>query len=170
MCTYFCIYIFGPRGRVLPEEQIIAWLVNRCPSFHRPQRFIADIEKPAIGLTDIFISLPISSWFGDPRNTSKLLIMLFSPTTIVIVCRDTAVGIATGYRLDDRGVRVRVLVGSRIFYSPCRPDRLWGTLRPGILSPEVKRSWSEADHSPPTSAEVKKIWTHISTPPYAFMA
>jgi hypothetical protein len=29
-------------------------------------------------------------------------------------------------RLDDPGVGVRVSVGSRIFTSPCRPDRLWG--------------------------------------------
>jgi hypothetical protein len=38
----------------------------------------------------------------------------------------SAVGIATGYGLDDRAVGVRVSVGSRIFSSPCRPDRLWG--------------------------------------------
>jgi hypothetical protein len=30
--------------------------------------------------------------------------------------RDIAVGIATGYGLDDRGVGVRVPVGSRIFF------------------------------------------------------
>jgi hypothetical protein len=29
---------------------------------------------------------------------------------------------------------------------------------------------SEADHSPPASAEVKKIWVYTSTPPYANMA
>jgi hypothetical protein len=40
--------------------------------------------------------------------------------------RDSSVGIATGYGLDDRGVGVRVTVGSRIFFSPRRPDRLWG--------------------------------------------
>jgi hypothetical protein len=40
--------------------------------------------------------------------------------------RDSVVGIATGYGLDDRGVGVRVPVGSRIFSSPRRPDRLWG--------------------------------------------
>jgi hypothetical protein len=40
--------------------------------------------------------------------------------------RDSSVGIATGYGLDDRGVGVRVQVGSRIFSSPSRPDRLWG--------------------------------------------
>jgi hypothetical protein len=39
--------------------------------------------------------------------------------------QDSSIGIATGYGLDDWGVRVRVPVGSRIFSSP-RPDRLWG--------------------------------------------
>jgi hypothetical protein len=39
---------------------------------------------------------------------------------------DSAVGIATGYRLDNREVGVRVPVVSRIFTSPCHPDRLWG--------------------------------------------
>jgi hypothetical protein len=36
--------------------------------------------------------------------------------------RDSAVGIATGYGLDDRGVGVRVPEGSRILSSPHRPD------------------------------------------------
>jgi hypothetical protein len=40
----------------------------------------------------------------------------------------------------------------------------------GALSPGVKRSGREADHSTPTSAEVKKTWVYTSTPPYAFMA
>jgi hypothetical protein len=38
--------------------------------------------------------------------------------------RDGAVGIAVGYGLDDRGVGVLVPLGSRIFSSPCCPDRL----------------------------------------------
>jgi hypothetical protein len=46
--------------------------------------------------------------------------------------RDSAVGLATGYGLDDRGVGVRVSVGSRIFSSLNRPDRLWGP--PNLLS------------------------------------
>jgi hypothetical protein len=41
------------------------------------------------------------------------------------VSRDRVVSIATGYGLDDRGVGVRVPVGSRIFSSR-RPDRFWG--------------------------------------------
>jgi hypothetical protein len=46
--------------------------------------------------------------------------------------RDSSVGIATGYGLDDRGVGVRDPVESRIFSSPSRPDRLWGP--PNLLS------------------------------------
>jgi hypothetical protein len=46
--------------------------------------------------------------------------------------RDSAVGIVTGCWLDDQGVGVRVLVGAKIFISPCRPDRLWGL--PSLLS------------------------------------
>jgi hypothetical protein len=40
----------------------------------------------------------------------------------------------------------------------------------GGFSPGVKLQGREADHSPPTSAEVKKIWIYASTPPYAFNA
>jgi hypothetical protein len=40
--------------------------------------------------------------------------------------RDSVVGIATGYRLDDLGIGVRVPVRSRIFSPPNRPERLWG--------------------------------------------
>jgi hypothetical protein len=64
------------------------------------------------------------------------------------------VGIAASYGLDDRGVRVRVPVGSRIFSFPNHPDRLWG---PPTLSTGVKRPGREVDHSHSTSAEVKKM-------------
>jgi hypothetical protein len=46
--------------------------------------------------------------------------------------RDSAVGIATGYRLDGRGVQIRFPVCSRIVCSPQRPDRLWDS--PSFLS------------------------------------
>jgi hypothetical protein len=36
--------------------------------------------------------------------------------------------------------------------------------------PGVKRPRREADHSPPTSAKIKKMWICASTPPYTFMA
>jgi hypothetical protein len=42
--------------------------------------------------------------------------------------RESVVGIATGYGEDDGGIRVRVPVGSKIFSSSRRLDRLWGPL------------------------------------------
>jgi hypothetical protein len=61
-------------------------------------------------------------------NTSQYYIYIY------MVSRDSAVGIATSYWLDDRGVGVRVPVGLRlnIFSFPCRPHRLWGP--PNLLS------------------------------------
>jgi hypothetical protein len=35
----------------------------------------------------------------------------------------------------------------------------------GALTPGVKRSGREADHSPPSSAEVKNTWRYTPTPP-----
>jgi hypothetical protein len=40
----------------------------------------------------------------------------------------------------------------------------------GALSLGVKRQGREAHHSPPTSAEVKKLGIYTSTPPHVFMA
>jgi hypothetical protein len=66
--------------------------------------------------------------------------------------------------------------GWEFFSSPPRSDRLWGP--PSLLSKGhqwvfpwgVKRRKHEADHSPPSSAEVKNAWKYTSTPQYAFMA
>jgi hypothetical protein len=44
------------------------------------------------------------------------------------------------------------------------------TMGTGGSFPGVKRPERVADHSPPISAEVKKMWIYTSTPPYAFMA
>jgi hypothetical protein len=88
--------------------------------------------------------------------------------------RDSVVGVATGYGLDDRGVGVWVPVGSTIFSTssrlalgPTQPPLQWV---PGAFSPGVKRPGHEADHSAPTNVEGKKMWIHTATPPYAFMA
>jgi hypothetical protein len=40
----------------------------------------------------------------------------------------------------------------------------------GALSSGVKRPGREADHSSPSSPDVKYAWSYISTPPYVFMA
>jgi hypothetical protein len=33
----------------------------------------------------------------------------------------------------------------------------------------IKRPRREADHSPPTSAEIKNMWIYTSIPPYVFI-
>jgi hypothetical protein len=51
--------------------------------------------------------------------------------------RDSIVGIATSYGLDDRRVWVRALIWSRIFSSPRRPERFWGS--PSLLANGYRR-------------------------------
>jgi hypothetical protein len=92
-----------------------------------------------------------------------------------MIFRDSAVGIATGYGLEDRGVGFRVPVGSRIslLQDVQTGSGVHTTSYPmgtGGFSPRVKRPGREADHSPSASAEVKKMWIHTSIPPNAFIA
>jgi hypothetical protein len=91
--------------------------------------------------------------------------------------RDISVGIALGYGLKDRGSRVRFPAGAGNFSlhhcvqngSGAHPASCpMGT---GVLSLGVKRSGREADHSYPSSTEVKKMSGAIPPlPQYAFMA
>jgi hypothetical protein len=77
--------------------------------------------------------------------------------------RDSSVGIALGYGLDDRGVlgfdSLRGLgiflftTGSRTALGPTQPLIQWVL---GVLSLGVKQPGREADHSLPSSAEVKE--------------
>jgi hypothetical protein len=76
--------------------------------------------------------------------------------------RHRSVSIAIGYGLDNRGSGVRFLTGagnfsphtaSRTALGPTQPPIQWV---PGALSLGVKRLGREAEHSPPTSAEVKE--------------
>jgi hypothetical protein len=89
--------------------------------------------------------------------------------------QESVVGIATGYGLDDGGVGIRVPVRSKMFFSARLSRQALGFTQPpiqwvpGALSTGVKRPGREADHSPPASAEVKKMWIYTSTPPYAFI-
>jgi hypothetical protein len=82
---------------------------------------------------------------------------------------DSAVGIATGYGLDGQGVGVRGPVGER------SPRPVLGTTELPIqrisnaLSPGVKRPGQEAEHSPPTSAEVKNTYIYTCTLTLVFM-
>jgi hypothetical protein len=82
--------------------------------------------------------------------------------------RESSVVIATRLwagRLEFWGL---ILGGSwKIFSSSPRPERLWSPpshLPNGYLSLGVKWPGREADHSAPSSAEVKE-WSYTSTPP-----
>jgi hypothetical protein len=83
--------------------------------------------------------------------------------------RDSSVGIVTAYGLNDRGVGVRVSIGSRIFsffcisrpaLRPTQPPIEWV---PGFPR-GVKRPERETDHSPPNSGKVNKMWIYTATP------
>jgi hypothetical protein len=89
--------------------------------------------------------------------------------------RDSSVGIALGYRLDDHGFRVRFPAGAGNFFLHHRAQNGSGApTQPliqcvlGALSLRVKRPGREADHSPPSSAEVKEcveLYLHSSNTP-----
>ena len=62
---------------------------------------------------------------------------------------------------------------SIFFKSPCLalgPSQLYIRLVPGAVSPDVKQPVHEADHSCPSSAEVKNEWRYTSVPSYALQA
>jgi len=72
------------------------------------------------------------------------------------------------YGLDFRGFESRQGLGiflfttaSRPALGPTQPPIQWV---PGALSLGLKLPGREADHSPPSSAEVKNVWSYTSTP------
>jgi hypothetical protein len=78
---------------------------------------------------------------------------------------DSALGIATGYGLDDRGIGVRVSVGSRIFSASSKPA-LGPTQPPIQWISGVKRPGSEADLSQLVPRSRKRA--HIHPLPHTF--
>jgi hypothetical protein len=84
--------------------------------------------------------------------------------------RSSAVGIATGCGQDEWRVEFLVTIRSNIFSPPRRSDWFWEI--PSLL---YSGYWGyspgqTADHSPPTSTEMKKTWNYTSTPPYVFIS
>jgi hypothetical protein len=123
-----------------------------------------------------FPELYILALHTDLHNSSSSPHNEITETTYRVRSRDSSVGIATGYGLDDWAVRVKnpgkdknfiFSTSSRPALGSTQPPIQWV---PGALSPEVKRQGREDDHSPPTCVEVKKMWIYTSTLPYAFMA
>jgi hypothetical protein len=91
------------------------------PSFADKERNIVSVTDPygrILGVLDRILLLP--------------LLLLLQLLLLLTLRRCSVVGIVTAYGLDDRRVGVRVLVESRIFTFPYRPDQLWGP--PNLLS------------------------------------
>jgi hypothetical protein len=107
------------------------WTSFDCPTWHAV--FSHSVTGPchmSPFVHPIFIIFPASksslvAWFRTLSWSDFLSVLLQTPVLFLIV-QDSVVGIATGYGLDDWEVGVRVPIGSRIFSSPRRPDRLWG--------------------------------------------
>jgi hypothetical protein len=84
--------------------------------------------------------------------------------------RDSSVGIATGYRLYDRMIGVRLPAEAENCSLHHRVQTVSGIHSATYLSLGVKRPGCEADYSPPSSAEVKNAWSYTFTHQYVFMA
>jgi hypothetical protein len=94
----------------------------------------------------------------DAKSYQFQTITIYTPLYKDLWTQDISVSMATGYGLDGLG---SISGMARLFSCPQRPDPLWGP--PSLLSngyqpqfPQgVKRPGHEADHSHPSSAEVK---------------
>jgi hypothetical protein len=108
-------------------------------------------------------------WFFNLRTRHDVFHLRY--IFYVFQSQDSAVG-----KLDIRGVGVRVPAGARDFLFSTVSRPVLGPSQLPIqraekdLSPGVKRQRHEADHSPPTSADVKNTWIYTSIPPHVFVA
>jgi hypothetical protein len=131
-----------------------------------PRQFFP-IQRNAIILYCSTLHNP-GSWCGVVKwsvHQQFCLFLFYVCSSLNETRRDSVVGIATGYRLDDRGVRVRVLVRSRIFFTASRPAL--GSIQPPIQWVlGVKQPEREADRSLPARAEVKKMRVSIHPLPH----
>jgi hypothetical protein len=108
-------YLF-PCSRLLLVKLTVGYL-SKSYALCGTQKFIAMFTRPTTGLS--------ASWSQSIHHI-LFIQYCFNIVSPMLVSRDSAVGIATGYGLDDWAVGVRVPVGSRMLTSPCCPDRLWG--------------------------------------------
>jgi hypothetical protein len=63
--------------------------------------------------------------------------------------------------------RILVTFRIQICSGPAQPPMQWEL---GYISAGVKRPRREADHAPPSCAEVKNVWSYTFTLPYVFMS
>jgi hypothetical protein len=117
----------------------------------------------SISAATIHMWMPLK-WHTDHKKS------FYIPTSeSVCVIQDSSVGIALGYGLVNRGFESRWELRVFLFTTAFRPTQ--GPTQPpiqcvpGALSLGVERPVREADHSPPSSAQVKNAWNYTSTHP-----
>jgi hypothetical protein len=109
------------------------------------------------------------SWRTTACQLSTTVYSIYSQLPF-ISSRDSSVGVATSYGLDDGGGRSSSpgKVKNVLFFTSSRPglEFIQPLIQwvPGTISLRVNRPGRETDHSPPASVEVKKMWNYISTP------
>jgi hypothetical protein len=107
-----------------------------------------------------------SSSVGCWKKGTKILVRQFEFLSLVQVLGDSSVGIALGYGLDDRGSRIRFPAGAGNFSLHHRVQNGSGAhpasypVGTSGFSLGVKRPGRKADHSPPSSPEVKE-WVEL---------
>jgi hypothetical protein len=89
---------------------------------------------------------------------------------IRVGCRHFRFGISSFYEITSKYTVISVPVLSNFHFSMSSGPALGSTQPPIKWVSGTKLQGPEADHSPPTSAEIKKMWIYTSTPPYVFMA
>jgi hypothetical protein len=95
-------------------KTILLLVITRCSSL-RARRFELSYRLSTPSASRCFFL----GLLFDPENERY-----FVPDCTLYWSLDSLVGIAISYRLDVRGVGVRIQEGSRIFSSPRRPDWL----------------------------------------------
>jgi hypothetical protein len=102
------------------------------------------------------------------QNSHSSLCTRYKTSSVsVYESRDSSVGVVTRYGLDDQGSRVRSPTGAENFSLHHRVQNECVT-HPVSYPMGVKRPWLEADHSPPSSAEVKErmeLYLHFPKTP-----
>jgi len=113
-------------------------------------------------------------WVGHVLCTVQLA--TFPLYNSVNIYRFTRVLISLSLRAERPGFDSPQVQGKDLYlfvttfiYKSWWPPTLLSSGFPRLFFPEVKRPEHEADHLPPSSAEVKNAWSYIFTVPYVFM-
>jgi hypothetical protein len=106
------------------EEQWVSCQGTQCELLIKQPFFLLFLLLPHMYRLLQYLIFPkyILKNATKERRCKRVLDSILNPFLFILRSRDSSVGIATGYRLDDRGVEDPV--GARFFFFSRRPDRL----------------------------------------------